>query len=77
MPFNLPVPLFVTLFSRGSAWTWQAGAGVGRAHLTISTMIVIIQATAVVTNNIMAEGSSGFASTHTWVRIPAFGIYKT
>lgn len=76
MPFNLPVPLFVTLFSRGSAWTWQAGAAVGGAHLMITTMITVMQAAAVVTNNFVAEGSTGLAITHTWVQIPAFEICK-
>ena len=38
----------------------------------ITTMIVVIQATAVVTNNILAEESMGLAITHTWVQIPVF-----
>lgn len=36
----------------------------------VTTMIIVIQATAVVTNNILAEESMGLAITDTWVQIP-------
>ena len=55
-----------------AGWSWRWGA-----HLMITTMILVIQATAVVTNNIVAEESPGLAITHTWVQIPAFEICKT